>query len=111
MNDRWAVSVTNGDREKLTNSWRSDVDPSAGTIEYGVRAVSATTAVASWVAGTVGGTSAWSSTTRRVEHLTPTIGASGAGIVLTAGTNYELWGKLTLSSEVIVRRCGVISAT
>lgn len=111
MNDRWAVSVTNGDREKLTNSWRSDVDPSSGTIEYGVRTLGATAAVATWVAGTVGGEDAWDSASRKVVHLTPTIGASGAGITLTAGVQYELWGRLTLGSEVMARRCGVITAT
>lgn len=110
MADTWTLNVTNGDKEKLANTWTSTVDPGAGTVDYGIRAVGTVTAVAAWVAGTVGGESAWASTTDRVTHLTPTIGASGAGIVLTAGVTYELWGRQTVGGEVLVRRCGTLTA-
>ena len=109
-NDRVTISVTNGDKEKLSNRWRSSVDPSAGTIEYGVRLLGAATAVATWVAGTVGGEEAWSASTETVTHLTPTLGASGAAIVLTAGTTYELWGRQTVAGEVLARKVAVILA-
>lgn len=104
------IDVTNGAKEKLEDAHSVSMDPSAGSVVYGVRAQGSASAIVTWVSGTLGGEVTWDSATGRVVHLTPTIGASGAGIELTAGATYELHARLTVGSEVIPRRVAVISA-
>ncbi|MEO6572094.1 MAG: hypothetical protein ABIO83_11175, partial [Ilumatobacteraceae bacterium] len=59
---------------------KAAADPTGALPTFQVTSTTATTPTGTWVAGTWSGT--WSATTKRVAVISPTLGATGAGIVV-----------------------------
>jgi len=99
--------VTAGDIQSLSdyNEYAS-VDPTGVTIYFGT-STSTEVAPTNWTAGEWG---TWSSTTKLVTATSPTLGASTASIVLTAGSTVVLWRKYTVSGETIIGPIGTVIA-
>ena len=89
--------------EKESHSVKIDADPTGDVPRYAFL-VSATDTdpTADWANGEWSGS--WSSTTKEVLALTPTVGSSAATVELTEGANYDVWIEITVSGQVIVER-------
>ena len=84
------LQIESASIEPLDVTIKSVGDPTSSLPSFQVTSLEITTPVASWVNGTWDGT--WDATTKRVGAVTPTIGATGAGIEVAEG-NYSLWIK------------------
>jgi hypothetical protein len=107
MPGQQVIWVTQGDIESLQEQHYSTVDPTSATVYFGV-STSTDVAPSSYTSGAWSG--AWSSTTKLALAVSPTLGATGASIVLTAGNTYVLWVKFVVSSETVVEPVGTVVA-
>lgn len=108
MSGSETISVTGGAIISLEVPIKFDTDPTGVTPTFGVSTDSATVP-GSYSNGSWNGS--YNSTTDVATARTPTLGASGATITLTAGTTYLLWWKLaTLGGETPAEIIGTIRA-
>lgn len=92
MNGTLVIDVTGAEICSPVVPLRSDLDPTGATVSFGVSADSVT-APSSYTAGSWSGS--WTSSSIPVYARTPTLGATGATITLTAGQTYVLWAKVS----------------
>jgi hypothetical protein len=86
--------INPGSRQTVRATLISQADPTAASVEF--LTTSGNTDPdpdGSWVAGSWLGS--WSSSTGKVEALSPTVGAAGSDIELAAEGEYVLWVRWT----------------
>jgi len=109
MSGTIVISVTGGEICSPVVPILADLDPTGATVSFGVSADTAT-APSSYTAGSWAGS--WTAASLPVNARTPTLGATGATINLTAGQTYVLWAKVaTVGGETPAGPVATIRAT
>ena len=93
------VTVYAATKESLEVVVTTTADPVGNLPEFSLSAAGASAPGGSWVAGSWGTT--WSAASHRTIALTPLVGSAGA-LVVAAGTDYDLWARITVGAEVAV---------
>jgi len=105
MNGTITIDVTGAEICSPVVPLLADLDPTGATVSFGVSADSVT-APLSYTAGSWSGS--WTSATLPIYARTPTLGATGATITLTAGSTYVLWAKVaTVGSETFAGKWSI----
>ena len=79
--------------EKRPFTIKVDEDPTGTVPAFAVIVTSDGDPTGDWVNGEWNGS--WDSTTEKVSGYTPTLGKAGAGFELAAGSEYNVWIKLS----------------
>lgn len=82
--------------ESLELMITTTADPTATPPKFGFSSTPAQPGT--WVNGSWSGT--YNSTTKQTKAVTPTLGATGAGLTIATGTTYTMWAQITVGTEV-----------
>jgi len=83
------ILIESASVEAVKVTIKADADPTGSAVEFLVTANTATSPSGTWVAGSWG---TWENGV--VVATTPTLGATGASIVLTEGATVTLWCRV-----------------
>ncbi len=84
------LQIESASIEPVDVTIKSVADPTGSLPTFSVTATNVTTPPGPWIDGSWDG--AWSATTKRISAVSPTLGATGAGVVVAEG-RYTLWIK------------------
>lgn len=99
------ITIDSSTAEKIPVTIATVADPTGGDVEF---ALAAGTNPTTWVAGEWDGS--WSAANGRVSALSPLVG-SGQALDTDGETDWSLWVRWTVGTEVPVRRPAKIRVT